>query len=202
MEQSYKFPARFFVITFGWSWLLWLSLILAGSGIPGLEYDLVVELYIPVTVLALFGPAMGAVVSLETINGRGAAAKFLKTFLDLRFGFRTWLVPIAVLLISTMIAWFVPELFGMKRLSMLLTCGYSFIYSWGLNKAGNRPLAALVMHGTANSFIPFFPTLSMQPGDSQPRFWIWVSITFLVGFVFLIFLNMEGKSRYFTNHHN
>lgn len=83
MEYSNKFPARFFVITFGWSWLLWLSLILAGSGIPGLEDDLVEALYIPVTVLALFGPAMGAVVSLETINGKGASKKFLKTFLNL-----------------------------------------------------------------------------------------------------------------------
>lgn len=130
MEQSYKFPARFFVITFGWSWLLWLSLVLAGSGIPGLEDDLVEALYIPVTVLALFGPAMGAVVSLKTLNGRDAAAKFLKTFLDLRFGLKTWLVPAAVLLVSTMIAWFVPELFGMRRLSMLLPNVWIFPAYW------------------------------------------------------------------------
>lgn len=78
---------------------------------------------------------------------------------------------------------------------MLLASGYSFIYSWGLKKAGNKPLAALMMYGTANSFIPLFPTLSMQPGDSQPRFWIWVSITFLVGFVFLILLKKDKGNK-------
>ena len=41
MEHSHKFPARFFMITFCWSWLLWLPLILAGSGMLDLKDDLV-----------------------------------------------------------------------------------------------------------------------------------------------------------------
>jgi len=261
MERSYKFPARFFVFTFCWSWIMWLPLILVGSGIMYRWNGLLSTMKIPILVLGVFGPAMGAVFSIRTINGKGEASKFLTTFFDFRFGCRTWLIPAVLLFMSTVVAWFVPELFGKDRLPMLLpsvfifpvywlfmvfggggqeeigwrgyilphlekrfgtiwgslilsivwalwhlplwlipgtsqsfmnfggfmmlTFGYSFLFSWGLKKAGNKPLAALVMHGTANSFIPLFPTLSMRLGDSQPRFWIWVSITFIIGLVFM-----------------
>jgi membrane protease YdiL (CAAX protease family) len=271
MKQSNKFPVRFFIITFCWSWILWLPLALAGSGVIYLENDLVRTLLLPFIILGAFGPAVGAVLSIKTINGKGEVTKFLKTFFDVGFGFKTWLIPTILLLISTMIAWFVPELFGMNRLSMLLPSvfvfpvywllmvfggggqeeigwrgyilahlekrfgvipgsvilsvvwalwhlplwfipgtsqsfmnfggfmmlnfGYSFLFSWGLKKAGNRPLAGLVMHGTANSFIPLFPTLSMQLGDTQPRFWIWVSITFLIGLIFAIFLKKDENQQ-------
>lgn len=221
-------------------------------------------------VLGIFGPALGAIFSIRTIDGKGEVTKFLKTFFDLGFGLKIWLIPTALLFMSTVIAWFVPELVGMDRLPMLLpnvyifpvywlfmvfggggqeeigwrcyilphlekrfgtiwgslilsivwalwhiplwfipgagqsfmnfwgfmmlTFGYSFLYSWGLKKSGNKPFAALVMHGTANSFIPLFPTISMRLGDSQPRFWIWVSTTFLIGLVFMMFLKKEEKT--------
>ena len=33
MAEDKRFPYRFFVVTFAWSWLIWLPLVLAGAGI-------------------------------------------------------------------------------------------------------------------------------------------------------------------------
>ena len=39
MEKKSGFPYRFFVVTFIWSWLIWLPLVLAGAGILPLKND-------------------------------------------------------------------------------------------------------------------------------------------------------------------
>jgi membrane protease YdiL (CAAX protease family) len=177
--------------------------------------------------------------------------------LDIRFGWRAWLIPALVLGGSTWVAWILPELWGQSRLAMLLpfvwvfppyilimvflgggqeelgwrgyildpmeehlgpwlgnlvlgvvwaiwhlplffipgtfqtfmnfggfmllTIGYSWFYAWVRQASGKRPLAGLVMHGLANAFVPLFPTLTMVNGATQARFWIWVSLTFVIG---------------------
>ncbi|MFZ1267082.1 MAG: hypothetical protein WAU95_11505 [Anaerolineae bacterium] len=40
MEKQARFPYQFFVVAFGWSWLIWLPLVLAGAGILPLGKDL------------------------------------------------------------------------------------------------------------------------------------------------------------------
>ena len=40
MEEAERFPYRFFVVTFAWSWLIWLPLVLAGAGIIPIGKDL------------------------------------------------------------------------------------------------------------------------------------------------------------------
>jgi len=68
---------------------------------------------------------------------------------------------------------------------VLLTQGYSYFLAWVYHAAGRRPFAALWTHGWANAWIPLMPVLRMQAGASQPRFWIWVVLTFALGLVFL-----------------
>ena len=69
---------------------------------------------------------------------------------------------------------------------ILLTVGYSWFFSWIRHVSGKRTMAGLLAHGWANAFIPLFPTIVMVDGAAQPRFWIWVSLTFMIGFVTML----------------
>ncbi|HEX9252894.1 MAG TPA: CPBP family intramembrane glutamic endopeptidase, partial [Ignavibacteriaceae bacterium] len=69
---------------------------------------------------------------------------------------------------------------------ILLIVGYSYILSWIRKISGNRPFSGLYAHGLANAFIPLVPTLIMQKNVYQPRFWIWVSLTFIIGIIITI----------------
>lgn len=251
-------PLRFFAVTFAWSWLIWLFLILSGAAKPSIT--------IPASMLAAFGPAAGAYVSLRTLNGKGAVKTYQKSFLSLAFGWKVWAVIFLLLCSITAAAWYIPELFGQPRLPMLLpgiyvfpvywlmmvflgggqeeigwrgyilpflenrygtwtgstilglvwavwhiplwfipgtsqtymnfagfimlTLGYSYLFSWVMKSSGKRPLAGLIAHGTANALIPVFPILVMKPEAAQPRFWLWTSLTLLTGALVLYF----GKS--------
>ncbi|RKX77168.1 MAG: CPBP family intramembrane metalloprotease [Spirochaetes bacterium] len=262
MKDNEKFPLRFFTVTFLWSWLIWLPLVLAGFGVISLSRESLKSITIPVMVLAAFGPAVGAFYSLRTLNGKGSIRVYLKSFFSLKFGWKVWIAIFSILGISTAISWFIPELFGADRLGMLLpniyifpiywlvmvffgggqeeigwrgyalpflekqygrwfgsiilavlwacwhlplwfipgtsqtyvnfagfimlTLGYSFFYSWIMKASGKKPLAGLIVHGTANAFVPVFPVLVMTLGVAQVRFWIWVSLTLLIGIVVMI----------------
>ncbi len=269
-----KFPFRYFVITFAWSWLIWLPLILIGLGKIPINKELITSITIPVSIIGAFGPAVGAFVSLRTLNGKGAVGSYVKSFFSLNFGWKVWAVVFLVFGLSTFAAWILPELFGAPRLPMLLpniyifpvywllmvflgggqeeigwrgyimpylesrfgmilgsiilglvwscwhiplwflpgatqtymnffgfmmlTIGYSFFYSWVMKSSGNRPLAGLIAHGTANAFIPLFPVLIFNLEEQQTRYWIWTSLTLIIGVIFLI-INMNKEKGFHKN---
>jgi len=112
MEAQRRFPYRFFVVTFLWSWIIWLPLVLAGMGIVPLSKDLQTQLGLPVLIVAAFGPAVGAFYSLKTLDGKGAIIRYLRGLFDFRVGWKAWLVPIIVAGGSSVAAWKLPELFG------------------------------------------------------------------------------------------
>ncbi|MGP8175599.1 MAG: lysostaphin resistance A-like protein [Terracidiphilus sp.] len=97
MERESRFPYRFFVITFLWSWMIWLPLVLASFNILPMGKEFVTKLWLPATLLAAFGPALGALYSLRTLNGKGAMLRHLRGILDLRMGWKAWILPIIVL---------------------------------------------------------------------------------------------------------
>ncbi|MDR2907799.1 MAG: CPBP family intramembrane metalloprotease [Bacteroidales bacterium] len=105
-----KIPIRFFVITFLWSWLcffgaIWTEQSSSQSGAFSLLF-----------IMAFFGPAIGALISIRTTKGKGAIRKFLKSFLSLNFGWKVWLSIFLVLGSVSIIAWYLPELFGAEKL--------------------------------------------------------------------------------------
>jgi uncharacterized protein len=262
IEKPSKFPYQFFVVTFAWSWLIWLPLVLAGAGVFPHGKDLFSRLTIPVTMLGVFGPGVGALYCLKMQHSKPAVRNYLRSLLDFRFGWKAWLIPILVYGISTWVAWILPELWGEPRLKMLLPSvwtfppyilimillgggqeelgwrgyivdpmeerlgpwlgnlilgviwtfwhlplffipgtsqyvmpftgfmlliiGYSWFLAWVRQASGKRTMSAVVAHGIANAFIPLFPTIVLVKGVEQPRFWIWVSLTFVIGLVTMV----------------
>lgn len=126
MATPTRFPYAFFVVTFAWSWLIWLPLVLAGAGYLPLEREWITTLSIPATILAAFGPGAGAVYCLRTLHGNGAVRHYLRGVFDFRLGWQAWLVPVSVLGASTWLAWILPELWGAPRLEMLLPSAWVF----------------------------------------------------------------------------
>jgi len=127
VEEEGRFPYRFFVVAFTWSWLIWLPLVLAGAGIIPLGKGLVDALTVPLISLGVFGPAAGAFYCLRTSRGKGAVREYLRGLLDLCFGWWGWLAPPLVLGGTTWLAWVLPELWGEPRLKMLLTSVWVFL---------------------------------------------------------------------------
>ena len=125
-----RLPLRFFVITFLWSWLIWSPLVLAGLGVIRLDEGLLSFISTPLAYLGAFGPAVGACYSGWTLDGSKALIDFLKSFLSLRFGWEVWVAIFAVLAAVNVVAWYVPELLGNDRLSMLLPSALVFPFWW------------------------------------------------------------------------
>jgi uncharacterized protein len=272
MNNNVRFPFRFFLITFIWSWIIWTPLVLGSLKIIPVSDKLLSILTIPVIMLGVFGPLAGALFVLHQEQGKGSSGKYLRSFLDLHLGWKAYIIPIIIFGGSTFIAWFSPELFGEKRLHMLLPSiwifipylllmiflgggqeefgwrgyalpllerkfgiwlaniilgtihafwhlplwfitgtsqsymnfggfillivGYSFILSWILKISGNRPFSGLFAHGLANAFIPLMPTLIMQKNLPQPRFWIWVTLTFFTGIFITILRDKKSVSQF------
>jgi membrane protease YdiL (CAAX protease family) len=118
MEARAQFPYRFFVITFLWSWMIWLPLVLAALHIIPVGQEFLAKANFPALVLAAFGPALGALYSLVTLNGKTAVREYLLGVLDLRIGWKAWIAPIVLLGTSTCVAWILPELWGTPHLGI------------------------------------------------------------------------------------
>ena len=126
MEEEGRFPYWYFVVTFAWSWLIWLPLVLAGVGVITIGKDLLSVLTVPWVSLGVFGPAIGALYCLRASSGKGAIRQYLHGLLDLRLGWLGWLAPPLVLGTTTWLAWILPELWGAPRLKMLLPSVWVF----------------------------------------------------------------------------
>jgi len=272
MNNNVRFPFRFFIITFIWSWLILAPLILCSLKIIPVSDKLLSFLIFPGISLGVFGPLVGALIALRKEYGKGSSGKYLRSFLDFRLGWKGYIFPILIFGGSTFIAWFSPEIFGEKRLQMilpslwmfipylllmiffgggqeefgwrayalpileskfgiwyaniilgiihafwhlplwfitgsgqtymnfggfiLLTIGYSFILSWIRKISGNRPFSGLYSHGLANAFIPFIPTIILQLNTPQPRFWIWVTLTLIIGIIITLLRDERLKLKF------
>ncbi len=64
--------------------------------------------------------------------------------------------------------------------------GECFFFSWVMKASGGRPLSAVIAHGTANSFVPLFPTIMLEPDALQVRWWIHQVLVLIVGALFLM----------------
>jgi len=109
VKEVGRFPYRFFVVTFAWSWMTWLPLVLSGARVIPLGRDLLGALTVPWIAVDVFGPAVGAFYCLQTLRGKAAVSEYLRGLLDLRFGWWGWIAPPLVLGGTTWLAWIHPR---------------------------------------------------------------------------------------------
>ena len=121
-----KIPIRFFTITFLWSWLFMGIAIFIGRMNPQDNMFASPGIDLAIMIIAAFGPAIGTIVSVYTIEGKGSLKKFFKPFLSLNFGWKVWGAIFFVLGIPTVIAWIMPEFFGEDRIQTYLPSVYIF----------------------------------------------------------------------------
>jgi membrane protease YdiL (CAAX protease family) len=255
-----KIPVIFFPITFLWSWLCFGVIIVCNRlGIISSQWSII---GFSMTVIGAFGPAVGAFVSLYSIEGKGSIKRYLKSFLSLNFGLKTWLAIFLILGITSFIAWIIPELFGAERLPpfstnillffpailfmtffgggqeelgwqgyimpylekrfgllvgsgilgivwavwhipmwfvpesgqinipfpgfLIMTIGYSYIFSWIIEASGKRLLSGLIVHGTGNIFSNIFTNIIPGNGWDQPRFWIYCTLIIIIGLIIVM----------------
>ena len=74
-----RFPFRFFAVTFAWSWLIWLPLVLAGMGIISRKGP-AARSTVPWIALGIFGPSGGAFPCPRTLRGQAAVRDFRADF--------------------------------------------------------------------------------------------------------------------------
>jgi uncharacterized protein len=60
---------KYFGLTFLWSWIIWSPLVLAGLGIIPISANILKIVALPVTIIAVFGPLFGALLTLKGENG-------------------------------------------------------------------------------------------------------------------------------------
>ncbi|WP_194775375.1 CPBP family intramembrane glutamic endopeptidase [Pararhodonellum marinum] len=268
--NSKPIPVRFFVITFLWSWLLWLPFVLGGVGIWNWNESLRGSLSMPAILLGAFGPGIGAIYSIRTLQGKSFVRPFLKSFLSIKFGWKVWLIILGAMGIANFLAWYLPGFFGYERLPMLLPTiyvfpvywllmiffgggqeeigwrgyimpyleskfglwygntilgliwafwhlplwaipdsfqvfmpfpafligciGLSFFLSWVVKASKNKPMSALVAHGTSNAFLPIFPSLVMSTEVFQFHFWLLEFLVFGIGIMALLFMKIKNPS--------
>lgn len=127
MNNKVRFPFRFFLTTFIWSWIIWTPLILGSLKIIPVSDKLLSILTIPVIMIGVYGPLAGALFALHKEKVKGSSKKYLRSFLDFRLGWKVYILPIFIFGGSSFIAWFLPELFGEKRLPMILPSLWLFV---------------------------------------------------------------------------
>ena len=112
MAAQARFPHRFFVVTFLWSWTMWAPLVLASFHLIPLGPEFIARMSMPAVVLAAFGPGVGAMYSLWTLGDGRMVRKYLRGVFDLRIGWSAWLAPLILIGGSSCAAWLLPELWG------------------------------------------------------------------------------------------
>jgi membrane protease YdiL (CAAX protease family) len=117
-------PIRFFIITFVWTWLFFSLVILVEYNESKLVLQNILKIF------AVFGPAIGAIISIITLNGKNELKKYLSSYLSLNFGWKAWIFIFLFIGIMTFISWITPELFGFPHLASSLPNVYIFPIFW------------------------------------------------------------------------
>jgi hypothetical protein len=121
-----RFPYKFFIFTFIWSWIIWIFIALWSNGIiPG--YESLKNFKYPLAALGAFGPMAGALFSLRKNLSGESIRDYLKRCLDLKIGWKAYVFPIVIFGGITFISWILPEFSGEDRLPMLLPSLWIFI---------------------------------------------------------------------------
>jgi membrane protease YdiL (CAAX protease family) len=91
LDMPYRFPLRFFVIAFGFSWIIWLPGVLAARGLFELPFSEVV-----LAGIGTFGPSIAAFYLTSRNQGKKGVKTLIKRALNFRIPLK-WLAAIFVL---------------------------------------------------------------------------------------------------------
>lgn len=116
MQRQMGFPYRFFAVTFAWSWTIWAPLLPAVRNVLPGGREFLSNATFPAVMLAAFGPAVGALFSVGTLEGKQALGRYIRGFFDVRLGWKMWLAPVATVGAITGAAWLLPDLWGAAHL--------------------------------------------------------------------------------------
>ncbi len=119
-KSGARYLVLYFLIAFIWSWAAWCPLVLSGLKIIPMPDKILKIITYPAALIGVFGPMIGALFALSREKGKGAIKEYLKSFLDFRLGWKAYLFPFLILGGCSAIAWILPELFGEKRMPMLM----------------------------------------------------------------------------------
>jgi uncharacterized protein len=103
------FPWRYFALTFGFSWLIWLPAVLGHQGIIPFPADKYTE---PLFFAGVFGPMFAASVLTYRAEGGEGLRRFWGRLLNVRFAAAWWIVIFALPLGIQAVAHFAPLLSG------------------------------------------------------------------------------------------
>jgi len=78
---------------------------------------------------------------------------------------------------------------------VILTIGWSGIFAWIRQASGRRTASGPFAHGVANSCTFVFPMLATTGAVSHTRYWIWVTLTFIVGLLVSLRRQRRRSSR-------
>jgi membrane protease YdiL (CAAX protease family) len=81
-------------------------------------------------IIAVFGPAIGAIISMITINGKNELKKYLSSYLSLKFGWKSWFFIIFFIGVTIFVSWIIPVLFGFPKLPTNLPNIFIFPLFW------------------------------------------------------------------------
>ena len=93
---------------------------LVGIGLFPEYKNIILELNEIFKAIAVFGPAVGAIVSIYTLNGKDQLKKYISLFLSVKFGIKVWVLIFSIIGIFCFISWYIPELLGFPRLESSL----------------------------------------------------------------------------------
>jgi len=105
----------FFLITFIFSWLLWLPFVLWGLNVIELSQP-VASLMTPAVMLGAFGPMIAALALIKLKEGKGAAKKFLRNAFDFRVKQIYYILAFVLPLLATAVAHYITNFLGLDIL--------------------------------------------------------------------------------------
>ena len=106
-------PWSFFLVTFGFSWLLWCVPVLMHLGLmPAPDNATLVVLSLVLASVGAFGPMVGALVVTRQESGKGAAWSHLRRAAVTKNSLRCYLAPVLLLGLVSLAVWGAPLLWG------------------------------------------------------------------------------------------
>jgi uncharacterized protein len=112
------FPWLFFLVTFGFSWLLWGVPVLWHLGlVPAPAGPALGVLTLATVFLGAFGPAVGALVAIRREGRKGASWLHLRRAFMMRGTLRWYLTPVVVLGLVSLAVWGMPAFWGRPLLA-------------------------------------------------------------------------------------